>query len=59
MNEPENVHELKKQSAQGLPWWGRFCAPNAGDSGLIPGEKSRSHRPQLKIPHAARKSKDS
>ena len=36
----------------------RFCTPNAGGPGLIPGQGTRSHMPQLKIPHAATKSVD-
>ena len=30
----------------------RLRAPNAGGPGLIPGQRTRSHMPQLKIPHA-------
>ena len=40
--------------------WLRLHAPNTGDPGLIPGQGTRSHMPQLrvcmlqlKIPHAA------
>ena len=29
--------------------WLRCCAPNAGGSGLIPGQGTRSHMPQLSI----------
>ena len=36
----------------------RLDAPNAGDPDSIPGQGIRSHMPQLKIPHAARKIKD-
>ena len=42
--------------------WLGLCAPNAGVPGLIPGQGTRSHMPQLrvhmpqlKIPHAATK----
>ncbi|TEA36535.1 hypothetical protein DBR06_SOUSAS15910004, partial [Sousa chinensis] len=42
--------------------WLRLCAPNAGDPGLIPGQGTRSHMPQLRVrilqlrsPHAATK----
>ena len=38
--------------------WLRLHAPNAGDPGLIPGQGTRSHMPQLKIPHAATKIED-
>ena len=30
--------------------WLRLHAPNAGDPGLIPGQGTRSHMPQLKDP---------
>ncbi|TEA36102.1 hypothetical protein DBR06_SOUSAS11510009, partial [Sousa chinensis] len=33
----------------------RLRAPNAGGKGLIPGQGTRSHIPQLKILHAASK----
>ena len=29
--------------------WLRLCAPNAGDSGLIPGQGTISHMPQLRV----------
>ena len=35
--------------------WLRLRAPNAGGPGSIPGQGTRSHMPQLKIPHAATK----
>ena len=35
--------------------WVRLCTPNAGGQGSIPGQGTRSHMPQLKIPHAAAK----
>ena len=28
--------------------WLRFCAPNAGDSGSVPGQGNRSHMSQLR-----------
>ena len=37
--------------------WLRLCAPNAGVLDLISGWGSRSHTPQLKIPHAAGKTR--
>ena len=37
--------------------WLRLCAPNAGVPGSISGQGSRFHTPQLKIPHAATKTK--
>lgn len=44
---------------QGLPWivvqWLRLCALNAGGLGLIPGQGTRSHMPQLKIRSATTK----
>ena len=45
--------------------WLRLCTPNAGGPGLIPGQRTRSHMPQLrvptlqvKIPHVAMKIED-
>ncbi|TEA29092.1 hypothetical protein DBR06_SOUSAS10510049, partial [Sousa chinensis] len=35
--------------------WLRFCAPDAGDPGSIPGRGTRSHMLQLKILRAATK----
>ena len=35
--------------------WLRLHTPNAGGLGLIPGQGTRSHMPQLKIPNALRK----
>ena len=35
--------------------WLRLCAASAGGLGSIPGQGTRSHVPQLKIPHAATK----
>ena len=35
--------------------WLRQHAPNAGGPGVIPGQRTRSHMPQLKIPCAATK----
>jgi len=35
--------------------WGRLWACDAGGLGSIPGQGTRSHMPQLKIPHAATK----
>ena len=37
----------------------RLCAPNAGGLGSIPGQGTRSHMLQLKIPHAATKTQRS
>ena len=39
--------------------WLRLRAPNAGGQGLIPGQGTRSHVLQLKIPHAASKTRQS
>ena len=36
----------------------RLRDPNVGALGLIPGQGTRAHIPQLKIPHAAVKIKD-
>ena len=30
-------------------WWLRLHAPNAGSLGLIPGQGTRSHVPQLRV----------
>ena len=38
--------------------WLRLHTPSTGGLGLIPGQGTRSHVPQLKIPHAATKIKD-
>ena len=38
--------------------WLRLCAPNAGGPGLIPGQGTRPHMPQLKILSAAMKIED-
>ena len=38
--------------------WLSFCACNIGALGLIPGQGTRSHMPQLKTLHAAMKIKD-
>ena len=38
--------------------WLRLCAPNAGDPSSILGQGTRSHMPQLKIPHATMKIED-
>ena len=38
-----------------LVQWLRFCTPNTGGLGSIPGQKTRSYRPQLKISHATAK----
>ena len=35
--------------------WLRLRTPNAGGPGVIPGQGTRSHTPQLNIPHAATK----
>ena len=35
--------------------WLTLCALNAGGPGSIPGQGTRSHMPQLKIPHTATK----
>ena len=36
----------------------RLLAPKAGGPGLIPGQGTRSHMLQLKIPHATNEKKD-
>ena len=40
-----------------MVWWLRLCAPNAGGPGLgsVPGQGTRSHTRQLKIPQAKKK----
>ena len=42
-----------------MVWWLRLCAPNAGGPGLgsVPGQGTRSHMRQLKIPKATTKKK--
>ena len=47
----------KSERDLGLSWWssGWFCSPNAGGLGLIPGQGTRSHMLQIKIPHATTK----
>ena len=53
-------NKMTKNRSVGLPWWSGgwgSCAPNAADKGLIPGQGTRSHMPQLKsAPAAAAKS---
>ena len=45
---PGHQAKLKKEKTWGgLPWW---WVPNAGFPGLIPGQGTRSHMPQLKDP---------
>ena len=39
----------------GVPWWLGLQDPNAGCPGPIPGQGTRYHMLQLKIPHAATK----
>ena len=38
--------------------WLWFHTPSAGGLSSIPGQRTRSHRPQLKTPHAAKKIED-
>ena len=38
-----------------LVQWLRFCTPDAGGLGSIPGQGTRSYMPQLKISHATTK----
>ena len=38
--------------------WLGCWAPNAGGLGSTPGQETRSHMPQLKIPHAIKKTED-
>ena len=38
--------------------WLRLHAPDTGGPGSIPGQGTRSHVPQLKIPHASMKTED-
>ena len=38
-----------------LVQWLRLCSPHSGGQSSIPGQETRSHMPQLKISHAARK----
>ena len=37
--------------------WLRLSTPNAGGPGSIPGQRTRSHVPQLKVPNATPKKK--
>ena len=48
------ITEMTDKVAQ----WLRLCAPSAGGLGSILGQETRSHMPQLKIPHTAMKIKD-
>ena len=58
----EHLYPLNSISGTSLVvQWLRFCAPNAGDSGLVPSRGTGSHiphvkvcMPQLKILHAAK-----
>ena len=38
--------------------WLRLCVPNAGAPGLIPGQGTSSHMPQLKVSYAIMKTED-
>ena len=35
--------------------WSRLCAPNAGGPGSVPGQGTKSHTRQQKLPHAKTK----
>ena len=47
----------KKREVCSLQWL-RLCAPNAGAPSSIPGQRARSHMPQLKIPNATVKTEE-
>ena len=47
------VRKAKVGTGTSPPW--RLCAPSAGVLGSNPGQETRSHMPQPKIPHAANK----
>ena len=52
--------QQKRQSGASLVvQWLRLCVPNSGDLGLIPGQETRSHMSQLKIPQATTKTQHS
>ena len=47
-----SICELIISKGVGLPWWSsvlRFCAPNAGGPGSIPGQGTRPHKSQLTV----------
>ena len=49
-----NIHTthkttLRKQGTSLVVQWLRLCAPNAGSPGLIPGQGTRSHMPQIRL----------
>ena len=48
------LHKVKRQTFPVVQWL-RLHTPNAGGLGLIPVQGTRSHKPQLKIPHAVTK----
>ena len=43
------------KNQQALPWWstGKDSVLPVQGRGLVPGQGTRTHKPQLKIPHAA------
>ena len=53
---PVRMAGIKKTTGTSLVvQWLRLHVPNAGALGSIPGQGTRSHMPQLMIPHAATK----
>ena len=51
----ESIDTNSEISTTGTPLvvqWLRLQAPNAGGLDSIPGQGTRSHEPQLKVPHA-------
>ena len=57
-----HAKKTKQNPKKGLPLvvqWLRLCAPNAGGTGSIPVQGTRSHMLQLKILHAAMKTQHS
>ena len=52
---PLDQRVSRHQGTSVVVQWLRLCSPSVGGSGLIPGQGTRSHMPQLKIPHATAK----
>ena len=50
-SQSSNFHKCQL-SAEGMigDQWLRLCAPNTGVPGLVPGQGTRSHMPQLRVP---------
>ena len=48
----KTLETSERQDTSLVAQWLRLQAPNAGGLDSIPGQGTRSHEPQLKVPHA-------